>query len=144
MSASPLPLRVIHVFRAPVGGLFRHVMDVARLQAARGCEVGLIADSSTGGERAERQLAELAPDLKLGLLRVPMHRNPHPSDWSVLAAIGRHLKTVQPDVLHGHGAKGGLYARLPSVLRQRPWITAYTPHGGSLNYFPAHSATNST
>jgi glycosyltransferase involved in cell wall biosynthesis len=131
-----MPLRVVHVFRAPVGGLFRHVMDIARLQAERGCEVGLIADSSTGGERAENQLAVLAPLLKLGILRVPMHRNPHPTDLGALRSIARHLQTVSPHVLHGHGAKGGLYARLPSVFKAKPWIGAYTPHGGSLNYFP--------
>jgi glycosyltransferase involved in cell wall biosynthesis len=136
MPPASTPFRIVHVFRAPVGGLFRHVMDIARLQAERGCEVGIIADSSTGGERAEKQLAELTPILKLGILRVPMHRNPHPSDLGALRVISRHLEKVSPHVLHGHGAKGGLYARLPSVFRKKPWISAYTPHGGSLNYFP--------
>ena len=44
--------RILHVFRAPVGGLFRHVVDLARLQAAAGHAVGLVCDASTGGERA--------------------------------------------------------------------------------------------
>jgi glycosyltransferase involved in cell wall biosynthesis len=140
MSSSSAPLRIVHVFRAPVGGLFRHVMDVARLQAERGCEVGLIADSSTGGIRAEQQLADLGAHLKLGILRVPMHRNPHPSDLMALSRIKTHLAAVKPDVLHGHGAKGGLFARFPSVFRKKPYITAYTPHGGSLNYFPGSMA----
>jgi glycosyltransferase involved in cell wall biosynthesis len=130
------PLRVLHVFRAPVGGLFRHVMDVARLQAEQGIEVGLIADSTTGGERAERQLAEMAALLKLGVFRVPMSRNPGLGDWSALRRIGAHVRTVRPHIVHGHGAKGGLYARLPSVLARRDYLSAYTPHGGSLNYFP--------
>ncbi|TXM81965.1 glycosyltransferase family 1 protein, partial [Methylobacterium sp. WL122] len=34
------PRRILHVFRAPVGGLFRHVVDLARLQAATGHRVG--------------------------------------------------------------------------------------------------------
>ena len=39
------------------------------------------------------------------------------------------------DVLHGHGAKGGLAARLSASLGLRSRaVTAYTPHGGSL-YF---------
>jgi hypothetical protein len=42
--ASSVPLNILHVFRAPVGGLFRHVVDLARGQAARGHNVGLIAD----------------------------------------------------------------------------------------------------
>ena len=43
------PLNILHVFRAPVGGLFRHVLDLTREQTARGHRVGLIADSNTGG-----------------------------------------------------------------------------------------------
>ena len=34
-------------------------------------------------------------------------------------------------VLHGHGAKGGAYARL---ARNRRAVRVYTPHGGSLHY----------
>jgi hypothetical protein len=79
---SPNPsrrLRILHVFRAPVGGLFRHVVDVARAQIARGLDVGIFCDSSTGGDRAAQALAELRPGLALGVTRVPMRRNPHPS-----------------------------------------------------------------
>ena len=46
------PLNILHVFRAPVGGLFRHVLDLTREQIARGHCVGLIADLRTGGTRA--------------------------------------------------------------------------------------------
>ena len=47
----------------------------------------------------------------------------------------KRVGEVKPDVVHGHGSKGGLYARLPGLLRpaQGP-IRAYTPHGGSFNY----------
>lgn len=125
--------RILHVFRAPVGGLFRHVMDLARLQAAAGHAVGIICDSTTGGERGERALTELLPSLELGLVRIPMQRNPHRSDWTCLRAVGRRAATVGADVLHGHGAKGGAYARL---ARGSAAIRCYTPHGGSYNYRP--------
>ena len=82
--AGAKPLRIVHVLRAPVGGLFRHVLDLAREQIARGHEVGLITDSLTGGARGAAQLAELAPSLSLGLLRLPIHRPPHMTDLSVL------------------------------------------------------------
>ncbi len=67
--------RILHIFRAPVGGLFRHVMDLARIQAEAGHAVGIICDSVTGGERGERALADLLPYLELGLVRIPMRRN---------------------------------------------------------------------
>jgi len=56
---SDRPLRILHAVRAPVGGIFRHIMDLANGQADRGHEVGIIADSLTGGDRAEAALAEI-------------------------------------------------------------------------------------
>ncbi len=70
------PLRILHAVRAPVGGIFRHILDVANGQANRGHHVGIIADSLTGGERAEAALAEIAPRLKLGVRRIAIHREP--------------------------------------------------------------------
>ena len=48
-------LKILHVLRSPVGGLFRHVLDLSRAQAARGHQVGIVADASTGGEPQEGQ-----------------------------------------------------------------------------------------
>jgi glycosyltransferase involved in cell wall biosynthesis len=124
------PLKILHVFRAPVGGLFRHVLDLSHEQIARGHRVGLIADSSTGGARAEEVLGALEPSLALGLSRIPMRRKPGPSDFVSLAHVMRRIAETKPDVVHGHGAKGGAYARL--AFNRRSAIRAYTPHGGSL------------
>ena len=38
-------MKILHVFRTPVGGLFRHVRDLARGQSNLGHEVGIICDS---------------------------------------------------------------------------------------------------
>src|ERR1017187_912272 len=124
------PLNILHVFRSPVGGLFRHVIDLARQQIARGHRVGLIADSSTGGPHADEVFRELTPQLALGLTRLPMQRNPYPGDLLTLAKVMRQIKKYGADVLHGHGAKGGAYARL--ALTRKRAVRAYTPHGGSL------------
>ena len=37
-------LKIVHVLRAPIGGLFRHVLDLTREQIARGHSVGMITD----------------------------------------------------------------------------------------------------
>jgi glycosyltransferase involved in cell wall biosynthesis len=124
------PLNILHVFRAPVGGLFRHVLDLAREQARRGHRVGLICDSSTGGARAEEVLADLRPSLALGLTRYPMHRQPHPSDAFALRHVMGRIAATQADVVHGHGAKGGAYSRL--AFNRPQAVRAYIPHGGSL------------
>ncbi|HEY8567398.1 MAG TPA: glycosyltransferase family 4 protein [Beijerinckiaceae bacterium] len=130
-------LRIIHIFRAPLGGLFRHVVDVARAQIERGHAVGIFCDSSTGGTRADAVLAELAPRLTLGVTRVPMRRNPHLYDLAASVALARLCRKAVPDILHGHGSKGGAYARLlPTSSLRSPAVRAYTPHGGSFNYQP--------
>lgn len=139
LAAAQSGLRVLHVMRAPVGGLFRHVVDLTRAQAASGCQVGVVADSLTGGEEAARILDELSPHLALGVTRLPMRRLPHPDDLRLAWRVASLVRDLQPDVVHGHGAKGGLYARLPAVLpifrspRRAP-ARVYTPHGGSLHF----------
>jgi glycosyltransferase involved in cell wall biosynthesis len=123
-------LKILHVLRAPVGGLFRHVVDLARGQAARGHRVGLVADSSLGGTQAETTLTALAPMLALGLTRVPMSRQLGPRDIAATRHVSQRAEVVMADVIHGHGAKGGAYAR----LARGSGIRVYTPHGGSLHY----------
>ena len=130
------PLRILHATRAPVGGIIRHILDLANGQADRGHHVGIIADSLTGGERANAALAEIAPRLKLGVYRVAIHREPHPADFLVWARFMQLIKRLKPDVLHGHGAKAGAFIRLNS--RSSETIRVYTPHGGSL-HFPLDS-----
>jgi glycosyltransferase involved in cell wall biosynthesis len=124
------PLRILHVLRSPVGGLFRHVVDLARGQAARGHQVGIVADAATGGARADSAFAALAPHLALGLSRVAMSRHIGGSDLSAQRHVARRARATNADVLHGHGAKGGAYARLVGGSA----IRVYTPHGGSLHY----------
>jgi glycosyltransferase involved in cell wall biosynthesis len=126
------PLRILHATRAPVGGIFRHILDLANGQADRGHHVGIIADSLTGGERAEAALAEIAPRLKLGVHRIAIHREPFPTDVVVWAQFMRLIRRLKPDVLHGHGAKAGAFIRLKT--RSKGTVRVYTPHGGSLHY----------
>jgi len=126
------PLRILHAIRPPVGGIFRHVLDLAHGQADRGHHVGILADSLTGGERADQALAELAPRLKLGVHRVAIHREPSPADMLAWMQFTRLIRRLKPDVLHGHGAKAGVFVR--AMTRGHGIIRVYTPHGGSLHY----------
>jgi glycosyltransferase involved in cell wall biosynthesis len=124
------PLRILHVLRAPLGGLFRHVGDLARVQSERGHFVGIVADSGHYGEASEATLKQLAAVCKLGVLRIPMSRQIGPSDGKAVIHVAARALESNADVLHGHGAKGGAYARLARTDALR----VYTPHGGSLHY----------
>lgn len=132
--AANSPLRILHAVRAPVGGIFRHIIDLAIGQAERGHSVGILADSLTGGERAEAALKEMAPKLKLGVHRLAIRREPHPADTTAAMQFLKIAKSLNLDVLHGHGAKAGVYVRLKGKSKNA--IRVYTPHGGSLHYPP--------
>jgi glycosyltransferase involved in cell wall biosynthesis len=135
MGATPAEtLNILHVFRTPVGGLFRHVIDLARGQIARGHRVGLIADSTTGGSRADQAFAEITGQLALGLSRIPIRRNPGLRDAAAVLHVSRRIAETRAHVIHGHGAKGGAYARL--ALAPNGILRVYTPHGGSLHSRP--------
>jgi glycosyltransferase involved in cell wall biosynthesis len=134
MPETTKPLRILHAVRAPVGGIFRHIIDVANGQADRGHEVGILADSLTGGERAEAALKAIAPRMKLGTYRLPIHREPHPGDALIARKFLGLARQLKLDVLHGHGAKAGVFVRLKG--KSKKIIRVYTPHGGSLHYPP--------
>ncbi|MDX6807090.1 glycosyltransferase family 4 protein [Terrihabitans rhizophilus] len=130
------PLRIIHVFRAPLGGLFRHVMDLARGQVDAGHQVGILCDSVAGNPRDHEKLEALEPELALGLRRMPMARVPSLHDRHALTMMAAFHREARPDVIHGHGAKGGAFARLPGFYTRGWPVTCYTPHGGSFHYAP--------
>ena len=123
-------MNILHVFRAPLGGLFRHVIDLARGQVERGHRVGLVVDNLTGNIRSREVLTGLAPLLALGITLTPMPRQISPLDLPATLHVSKRVRKAAADVLHGHGAKGGAYARL--AYAGRPLVRAYTPHGGSL------------
>lgn len=133
------PLRIVHVLRAPMGGLFRHVHDLAAAHQADGHQVGVICDMPGTPGYNEAMASELADALSLGLHRSPMQREVGFGDLGNAGSILNTIKKLQPNVLHGHGAKGGLYARaLGSLVRvERSRVARlYSPHGGSLHYDP--------
>lgn len=125
-------LKIVHCLRAPVGGLFRHVCDLAQGQAANGHQVGIVCDARTGDDLTERALVDAAGHCVLGVHRHKMHRSLSPTDISTAIAIRSRCRRLGADIVHGHGAKGGAYARFAALGRDLKAF--YTPHGGSLHY----------
>ena len=130
-------MRIIHFFRSPVGGIFRHVRDLLGQQATNGHEVGIICDSLTGGAYENKLFDEIKPQLKLGLHRIPIARSISPRDFSTLINSRRLVSGLHPDVIHTHGAKGGIHGRLAARIcssQRNPIKAFYCPHGGAMHY----------
>ncbi len=131
-------LRILHCLRAPSGGVFRHVHDLALGQIALGAEVGVVCDSTSEGDQVA--LGRLADNCVLGLTRMPMPHRVGFADWSATDRIASLGAKLGVDVVHGHGAKGGAYARMAGrklKRKGRKVKSIYTPHGGNLHCRPS-------
>jgi len=102
-----------------------------------GHAVGLVCDASTGGPYEAGLFAEIDMALELGITRIPMQRTVGVGDLTAAWRTYAVIRNLRPDVVHGHGAKGGLYARLFGTLMRPRSGRFYSPHGGSLHFDPA-------
>ena len=133
MSPPARPLNIVHVFRAPLGGLFRHVVDLTKGQHARGpSRRHCLRHPHRRRTRREGPRRIDAPSRARPVANANaaprLLARPHGAARTCHAGS----TTLKADVVHGHGAKGGAYARF--ALARRGAIRVYTPHGGSLNY----------
>jgi len=133
MATGQPALRILQVMRAPVGGLFRHVADLTRSLAAEGHQVGLVVDRLANDSQTEARLEALRPHASLGIYRFAMPRVLGAGDLTTPFAVRHLVNSLSIDVLHGHGAKGGFYARLARLGGAKA-ATLYTPHGGVLHF----------
>ena len=99
-------MRIVHFFRSPVGGIFRHVRDLAGQQSADGHEVGIICDSLTGGAYEDRLFEQIRPALKLGLHRMPISRSISPRDLATVIRARRLVSRLKPEIVPGRADHG--------------------------------------
>jgi glycosyltransferase involved in cell wall biosynthesis len=126
MDASGRPPLVLHVLEALEGGTSRHLVDVVR-HATRTDHVVVVPPRRVGGatdDQAVPALREAGADVRF----LTMHRTP----WSyanvrALPTLGRLIRRVRPDAVHGHSSIGGLLARVAATGSRR--TTIYTPNG---------------
>lgn len=113
-------------------------------QVAAGHLVGMVCDSETGGAYEDRLFDEIRDILPLGVRRTPMQRQIGVGDARAAWHAYRVIADLQPEVLHGHSAKAGAYARLFGTLMRRSGhhvARIYSPHGGSLHYDTARRSS---
>ncbi|SFZ82234.1 Glycosyltransferase involved in cell wall bisynthesis [Devosia enhydra] len=129
------PLRILQVLRAPLGGLFRHVNDLTRELSARGHQIGLVVDNLVSDGLTRERLQALGGSTALGIHHFPMPRVIGPGDLTTPFAVRALADRLGAEVMHGHGAKGGVCARIARIGRKNR-VALYTTHGGVLNYRP--------
>lgn len=110
--------------RAQKGGAFGHVRVLGREQADAGHEVAVAGPHGA------------AEGLAFDVIEIDMSREISPTrDAAALAALGAAYRRFRPDVIHAHGSKGGVLARLARPGAGRAPLI-YTPHQFAfVNYF---------
>jgi glycosyltransferase involved in cell wall biosynthesis len=105
------------VLRPALGGAFNHVADLSAALADRGHEVVVCGP-----------LAERADDLRAEVVELEIARPVSPArDLRAVAGFAGVVRRVRPDLIHAHGSKGSLLARLARPVAPRVPVVC-TPH----------------
>lgn len=117
--------RILHVLRPSGGGAFGHVRVLGREQIKRGYEVAVCGPHG-----------EVADSLDVPLFEIAMGRAIDPRrDAAVVREVGRVYREFRPDLIHAHGSKGGVFARIARAALPGPPLI-HTPHQYAfVNYF---------
>jgi glycosyltransferase involved in cell wall biosynthesis len=105
------------ILRPAIGGAFNHVADLSAALADHGHEVVVCGP-----------LAERAGDLRAQVIELEIVRPVSPvRDLRAAAGFARVVRAVRPDLIHAHGSKGSLIARLARPVAPRIPVVC-TPH----------------
>jgi glycosyltransferase involved in cell wall biosynthesis len=115
---------IVQILRAPIGGIRKHVFDILEYFSDKNVELVFITNIDDSD-------AKIPAYSNLKTFNITIKDKPELNDLFNLIKIYKILKTFNVDVIHGHGAKGGIYARVLAFLLGAKCI--YTPHGGSLH-----------
>lgn len=139
MNKGQSKIHVLQVVGDPIGGLRLHIhtlikgLDLSRFNLS-------YAYSNTATDTVfEQEIPQFRSILKTEVA-LSIKKKPDFSDILNIYKLYKVVKRDRVDIIHGHGAKGGLYARIVGTLTNTK--TVYTPHGGVAH--DMFSATEST
>jgi glycosyltransferase involved in cell wall biosynthesis len=124
---------VLHVLEAIRGGTSRHLVDVVRSTSGVVHHIALPQSGRAAGASGavvDEAALEAFVDAGAVLYPIEMRRTPgHPANLGAAWALRRLIRTIRPDVVHGHSSVGGALARIAAAGSGTPVF--YTPNGVS-------------
>lgn len=123
--------KVLQIVGAPAGGIRKHIVDIICNLPSEQYEIGLAASFKDADTTFKTQMPKLSIKCKNRLYDLNIPKKPSFQDIRNIYHLFHQIQKERYDVIHGHGAKGGLYARILGILLGTKVI--YTPHGGSLH-----------
>lgn len=115
----------MHVVGDSVGGIRKHIHDIV-FGLHKEFNFFYICSEKTD-ETFKKEISDLSK-ITLDFMQLNIVKKPSLSDISNIVKILLFVKKNNIDIVHGHGAKGGLYARAVGMMTNIK--VCYTPHGG--------------
>lgn len=119
-------IKVLQILGDPVGGIRKHVHDII-MNLNKDFDFYYISSNNVDLSFSD-EIKCLDPLIN-SRKQLNISKEPSISDLKNLFVVYLFVKRNKISVIHGHGAKGGLYARI--VGRLCGCKVIYTPHGGA-------------
>lgn len=120
-------VHVLHVVGEPVGGLRLHIHTLIKKHDTVKFATSYAYSSISTDKQFQKDIGVLRK-LIVTEIKLNVRKKPHISDIVNIFKLVSAVRRNKIDIVHGHGAKGGLYARVIGALVGTKAI--YTPHGG--------------
>lgn len=123
-------IHVLQIIGWPAGGVRLHVHTLIEELNNRNLKVSYAYSTGHADKKFRKEIFDIK-SMVCGEVPLMVHKRPHYTDFKNIYYICRYVRNNNVNVIHGHGAKGGLYARVVGLLSQVGCL--YTPHGGVIH-----------
>ena len=120
-------IHILQIVGDPVGGIRKHVHSIIKRLDSQAFEQSYVFSSVARDKTFIKEIELLRPALVFSI-SLKIIKRPCFSDIFNILILIFYCRKKGVNLLHGHGAKGGLYARLVGFFCRIPSV--YTPHGG--------------
>jgi len=127
MESRQKKIHVMHVIGHPVGGVRKHVVTLLKHLPADIFVQSFVYSSLAYDEVFKSEVESLNNHVDVSI-SLPIKKSLDIRDLASIFRITRLAKNRNIDIIHGHGAKGGMLARVAAFLSGAKAV--YTPHGG--------------
>jgi len=131
MNEDKSKIKIVQIVRSPLGGIRKHILTILEGLDSSEFELFLITDETSSDNSYKTFKIENNNEINSRIINMSILETPNLKDFKNIFKAYKLLRSIQVDIIHGHGAKGGLYARALGFLLNCKVI--YTTHGGSLH-----------
>lgn len=115
----------------PIGGIRKHLHAIIAGLPERDYRIFYVFSTINQDARFKKDITEIRRRKNVVAIEIEIKKKPYLGDLRNIAHLVRLTKAEGICLVHGHGAKGGAYARL--VARFTRAKSIYSPHGGAVH-----------